>query len=116
MATTQQPMSPGQFSFHPSSPCYRFFHIATELGEQVPIGLGTRSGGTFLGSVIVNTGGTFSLTLCNGSGPTAPVIAAITNPLTGAVFPFDCFVDQGLTCTMTGMPGDVTVTFMDQQP
>lgn len=114
MATSaQQSSTTGQIPFGPASQPLSFFHIAAELGAQAPIGLGTRGGGTLLGSVIVNAGGTFSLVLYNGSGSHAPVVAAITNPATGAVFPFGCVVDQGLTCTYTGTPGDITVTYAD---
>ena len=93
---------------------YKFFHIASELGEQVPVGQGTEGGGTFLGTIIVGSGGEFTLTLYNGSGATAPVVTTITNPHTGVVLPFNCVLDQGLTCTLNGArPGDVTITYVD---
>lgn len=98
----------------PTQQTCHFFHLASELGDRVPVGQGTQGGGTFLASVLINLGGDFTLTLYDGTETMAPVVASITNPPTGACFPFNCVVERGLACALTGTPGDVTITFMER--
>jgi hypothetical protein len=114
MSTAQQTPMMGQYAFTPGQDACQFFHMASEIGDRVPIGQGAHSGGTFLAHVLVNTGGEFTLTLYDGVDTMAPVVASITNPPTGAVFSFNCVAERGLACTFTGTPGDVTITYMDR--
>jgi hypothetical protein len=106
---------------------YRPWHIDAEQREKKAVGNGTerrivfgpRFGGaqpgsaigTLLGWVIVNTGGAFTLTLYDGLADDAPALAVISQPPTGAYFPFHLFVQQGLTYTLEGTPGSVTVMY-----
>jgi len=66
--------------------------------------------GTLLGWVVVNTGGEFTLTLYDGLEAEQP-LAIITNPATGAFFPFYTLVQRGLTYTFEGTPGSVTIIY-----
>ncbi len=106
---------------------YRPWHIDAEQREKQAVGngaerriiFGPRLGGaqpgspigTLLGWVIVNTGGAFTLTLYDGLADDAPKVAVISQPPTGAYFPFHLFIRQGLTCTLEGTPGSVTIIY-----
>jgi hypothetical protein len=109
---------------------YRPWHIDRERPEKTVVGSGTHlrpvfgptfgaSGavipGTLLGWVVVNTGGQFTLTLYDGLAPDAPALAVIHHPPTGAHFPFHFVVKQGLTYTLEGTPGSVTIIY-DEMP
>ena len=82
-------------------------HITSEAAEKTAIGRKTELGAglaTMLGWVTVNTGGAFTLTLYHGMADDAPKIAVIANPPSGAYFPFQCLLEQGLAYTLTGNP------------
>jgi len=103
---------------------YRPWHIDAEQPQKTPVGTGAtpraispmQQGivfGTLLGWVIVNTGGAFTLTLYDGLAEDAPTLAIIRQPPTGAYFPFQCVVRQGLTYTLEGTPGSVTIIYAE---
>lgn len=98
---------------------YQPFHINSEAPNRTAVGAkaAQQSGlATLLGWVVVNTGGDFILTLYQGMAPDAPKVAVITNPPTGAFFPFHCVLEQGLAYTLTGTPGSVSVIYTDIPP
>ncbi len=98
---------------------YQAFHINSEAPDRTAIGAKAQQQtgiGTLLGWVIVNTGGAFTLTLFQGMAPDAPKIAVITNPPTGAFFPFHCILEPGLAYTLTGTPGSISVAYVDIPP
>jgi hypothetical protein len=66
-----------------------------------------------LGWVVVNTGGAFTLTLYHGAEADAPKVAVIANPPTGALFPYHCDLERGLTYTLEGDPGSVTIMYTE---
>jgi hypothetical protein len=68
---------------------------------------------TLLGWVIINTGGPFTLTLYHGAEADAPKVAVIANPPTGAFFPYHCDLGRGLTYTLEGEPGSVTIMYTE---
>ena len=101
---------------------YRPWHIDQEQPQKTQVGTGATPKtiipnqpgavfGTLLGWVIVNTGGAFTLTLYDGLGEDAPSLAIIHHPPTGAHFPFHCLAMQGLTYTLEGTPGSVTIIY-----
>jgi hypothetical protein len=105
---------------------YRPWHIDAEQPKKTavgsgaiprPIPLSTRelTLGTLMGWVVINTGGSFTLTLYDGLAEDAPTLAVIHQPPTGATFPFHCLVRQGLTYTLEGTPGSVTIVYYDPQ-
>ncbi|HEY7354804.1 MAG TPA: Clp protease N-terminal domain-containing protein [Ktedonobacterales bacterium] len=120
------PMLPITAQFSPLQH-YRPWHIDAEQHEKAAVGkgaerrmvFGPRFGdvqpgnafGTLLGWVIVNTGGAFTLTLYDGLADDAPALAAISQPPTGACFPFHLFVRQGLAYTLEGTPGSATIIY-----
>jgi hypothetical protein len=103
---------------------YQPWHIDAAQPEKTPVGTGAtpipgwpgqpdKVFGTLLGWVIVNTGGTFTLTLYDGLAEDAPALAIISQPPTGAYFPFHCLAQQGLTYTLEGTPGSVTIMYYE---
>ncbi len=68
---------------------------------------------TLLGWVVINTGGAFTLTLYHGAEADAPKVAVISNPPTGAFFPYHAELEQGLTYTLEGDPGSVTIMYTE---
>ncbi|HEY7350663.1 MAG TPA: Clp protease N-terminal domain-containing protein [Ktedonobacterales bacterium] len=94
---------------------YQPHHITGEASDKTAIGKKAQQIGiaTLLGWVTVNTGGQFTLTLYQGMAADAPKVAVITDPPTGAYFPFHCLLGQGLAYTLTGAPGSVTVVYSD---
>jgi hypothetical protein len=68
---------------------------------------------TLLGWVVVNTGGPFTLTLYHGAEKDASKVAVIANPPTGAFFPYHCDLEHGLTYTLEGDPGSVTIMYTE---
>jgi ATP-dependent Clp protease ATP-binding subunit ClpA len=90
-----------------SMSAYQPHHIQAETTERTAIGAAGRQ--VMLGWVVVNTGGQFTLTLYHGAEPEAPKVAVIANPPTGASFPFHCLLEHGLTYTLEGTPGSVTI-------
>ncbi|HLW03827.1 MAG TPA: Clp protease N-terminal domain-containing protein [Ktedonobacterales bacterium] len=95
---------------------YQPYHITGEAPDKTPIGkraLGQGGATTLLGWVTVNTGGAFILTLYQGMAADAPKIGVISNPATGAYFPFHCLMEDGLAYTLTGTPGSVTILYAD---
>ncbi|HEY7354805.1 MAG TPA: Clp protease N-terminal domain-containing protein [Ktedonobacterales bacterium] len=89
-------------------------HISAEALDKTPIGKrarGENDAPTMLGWVVVNTGGAFILTLYHGKADNAPKVAVITDPPTGAHFPYYCPLEQGLAYTLTGTPGSVSVVY-----
>ncbi|HEX6776991.1 MAG TPA: Clp protease N-terminal domain-containing protein [Ktedonobacterales bacterium] len=68
---------------------------------------------TLLGWVVVNTGGAFTLTLYHGAEADAPKVAIIANPPTGAFFPYHAELEHGLTYTLEGDPGSVTIMYTE---
>jgi hypothetical protein len=89
-------------------------HITAEAPDKTPIGTRARDASdtpTMLGWVVVNTGGAFTLTLYHGMADDALKVAVITDPPTGAHFPYYCPLEQGLAYTLTGMPGSVSVVY-----
>jgi hypothetical protein len=95
---------------------YQSHHITGEAPDKIPIGKKTQQEtgyATMLGWVTVNTGGAFTLTLYQGMASDAPKVAVITDPPTGAYFPFQCLLKRGLAYTLTGTPGSVTVVYGD---
>ena len=104
---------------------YRFFHIDAEQNERRPVGNGANPRpipaapysaifGTRLGWVVINTGGAFTLQLYDGFKATEP-FAVIANPPTGASFPYHHVVTQGLTYTLEGTPGSITIVYGEMQ-
>ncbi len=102
---------------------YQFYHIDTEQRERRPIGSGANPRpipaapysaifGTRLGWTVINTGGAFTLRLYDGLTTTEP-FAVISNPPTGATFPYHFMVKQGLTYTLEGTPGSITILYED---
>ena len=100
---------------------YEPYHIDAEQRERRPIGSGANPRpmpaapysavwGTLLGWVVVNTGGTFTLRLYDGF-TTAEPFAVISNPPTGASFPYHYVVKHGLTYTLEGTPGSITIVY-----
>jgi hypothetical protein len=92
---------------------YQSFHINSEAPDKTAIGAKAQQQtgiGTLLGWVVVNTGGEFTLTLYDGLEAEQP-LAIITNPATGAFFPFYTLVGRGLTYTLEGTPGSVTIIY-----
>ncbi len=86
---------------------YQPYHITSEAPAKTPIGrraatLAAENVETILGGVTVNTGGAFTLTLYQGMADDAPKVAVISNPPTGASFPFYCSLERGLAYTLTG--------------
>ena len=73
--------------------------------------------GSYLGKVIVNAPGTSAiLTLYNGHPSTLPVAGAafaIVPLALGAPAGFDCWCNRGLFYTLSGTPGDYTLTYLD---
>ena len=110
-------------------PFYRPWHIDAEQPRKTPVGRGTANkrgvgpgvveitpgatSGTLLGWVVVNTGGDFTLTLYDGLADDAPALAAKHQPPTGACFAFHCVVERGLTYTLEGTPGSVTILYQE---
>lgn len=109
-------------------PRYQPWHIDAEQPRKTPVGhgteysglhIGTRFGGmqpdtpfgTLLGWVVVNTGGDFTLTLYDGLADDAPALAVMRQPPTGACFAFHCVIARGLTYTLEGTPGSVTIIY-----
>ncbi len=101
---------------------YRPWHIDTAQPSKTAVGNGTTPKpiplapqgivfGTLLGWVVVNTGGQFTLTLYDGLEDDTAPLAVITNPPTGAFFPFHCLLHKGLTYTLEGTPGSVTIIY-----
>ncbi len=91
-------------------------HLTSETPDKTPIGKrarGESDAPTMLGWVIVNTGGAFTLTLYHGLADDAPKVAVISQPPTGAHFPYYCPLEQGLAYTLTGTPGSVSVVYGD---
>lgn len=80
----------------------QLYHINSGRDEKTPIG--SSSGPTFLRSVIVCTGGPFTLTLYDGLTLDAQSIALIKEPPTGTVLPFSYELSQGLSYTLEGLP------------
>ena len=68
---------------------------------------------TLLGWVVINTGGPFTLTLYHGAEADAPKVAVIANPPTGAFFPYHAELEHGLTYTLEGDPGSVTIMYTE---
>ena len=100
---------------------YRPYHIDNEQAERRPVGNGANPRpipaapysavfGTRLGWVVINTGGAFTLSLYDGFKAAEP-FAIIANPPTGASFPYHFAVKQGLTYTLEGTPGSVTIIY-----
>jgi ribosomal protein L13E len=95
---------------------HQYEHITSEARNKTPIGKrarGASEASTMLGWVIINTGGAFTLTLYHGMADDAPRIAVITNPPTGAYFPYYCPLEQGLAYTLSGTPGSISVIYGD---
>ena len=103
---------------------YQPWHIDAEQPKKTAVGNGAvpraiplvEEGipfGTLLGWVVVNTGGTFTLTLYDGLAEDAPALAIMHQPPTGATFPFHCLVKNGLTYTLEGTPGSVTIVYQN---
>jgi hypothetical protein len=95
---------------------YKNMHITGEALEKTAIGKraqGATTSVTMLGWVTVNTGGAFTLTLYRGMAEDALKIAVITNPATGAYFPFQCLLEEGLAYTLSGEGGSVTIVYSD---
>ena len=93
---------------------FHTLHITSAAPDKTPVGKKAQhqvGSATLLVWVTVNTGGAFILTLYEGMAPDAPKIAIITDPPTGASFPFHCTLDQGLAYTLTGTPGSVTIVY-----
>ncbi len=98
----------------PGSAPYQTHHINEEAPEKTPIGKRAQQQSdapTMLGWVTVNTGGAFTLTLYHGMADDAPKVAVITDPPTGAYFPFHCALEHGLAYTLEGTPGSVTIIY-----
>ncbi|HZU01526.1 MAG TPA: hypothetical protein VFA10_17795 [Ktedonobacteraceae bacterium] len=79
----------------------------------------TSMSGTFLGKLVINQPGTsVSITLYNGSPNTLPkagaAFAVLSGFSAGQAIPFDCSCDAGLFYSLTGTPGDYTLTYLDQ--
>lgn len=100
---------------------YQFFHIDAEQRERRPVGNGANPRpipaapysavfGTRLGWVVINTGGNFTLRLYDGFTDAEP-FAVIVNPPGGASFPYHYVMKQGLTYTLEGAPGSVTILY-----
>jgi ATP-dependent Clp protease ATP-binding subunit ClpA len=97
---------------------HQMYHISSEAPDKTPIGAKARQesdSATMLGWVTINTGEAFTLTLYHGMAADAPKVAVITNPPTGASFPFECLLENGLAYTLTGTPGSVSVVYGDIQ-
>jgi hypothetical protein len=110
-------------------PRYQPWHIDAEQPQKTPVGQGTKERnrvhmapgsegtqpdapvGTLLGWVVVNTGGAFTLTLYDGLADDAPTLAVMRQPPTGACFSFHCAIERGLTYTLEGTPGSVTIVY-----
>jgi hypothetical protein len=112
------PLAPFAAPFHRYRPC----HLDAEQRERKTVGRGANAHplprapfsivwGTLLGWVIVNTGAEFTLRLYDGFVPEEPPFAIITNPPTGACFPYHCVLKRGLTYTLEGTPGSVTIIY-----
>jgi len=102
-----------------SEPQDQLYHIKSERRKRTPVS--SNKGPTFLRRVIVCTGGPFTLTLYDGLQADTQPLAIITAPSTGAVFPFNYEVEQGLSYTLEGTPpGDnpcsVVILYRDQAP
>jgi hypothetical protein len=104
---------------------YQFFHIDAEQRERRPVGNGANPRpiptapysavfGTRLGWVVINTGSNFTLRLYDGFTDAEP-FAVIANPPTGANFPYHSVLKQGLTYTLEGAPGSVTIVYGEMQ-
>jgi len=102
----------------------RPWHIDAEQPQKTPVGTGASpepiphveqgiAPGTLLGWVVVNTGGAFTLTLYDGLADDAPSLAVIHHPPTGACFPFHSLIKQGLSYTLEGTPGSVTIIYAE---
>ena len=104
---------------------YQFFHIDAEQRERRPVGNGANPRpipaapysaifGSRLGWVVINTGGNFTLRLYDGLTDAEP-FAVIANPPTGANFPYHSVLKQGLTYTLEGTPGSITIVYAEMQ-
>lgn len=79
------------------------FHINKETDVVKPIGLGSNGGvyeGTYLDRVIVNKGGFYTLSLYDGIGNDARLIAQIINPNQPGLFLYSCRLLKGLAYTL----------------
>jgi hypothetical protein len=119
--------STGGFTLRPSRPAispYHSYHVYAATTGRTVVGTGAVINTeapekslplykTLLGWVVVNTGGPFTLTLYHGAEPDAPKVAVIANPPTGAFFPYHTELEHGLTYTLEGEPGSVTIMYTE---
>lgn len=66
-----------------------------------------------LKQIVIGTGGNFTLTFYNGLAADAPAFITITNPNTGDAYPLYVPLEQGLSYTLEGTPGSVTILYND---
>lgn len=122
-STTQPRLTVRQIHRPPFSP-YQPYHLHTATTGRTVVGSGAVINTeapekslplykTLLGWVVINTGGPFTLTLYHGAEPDAPKVAVIANPPTGAFFPYHAELEQGLTYTLEGEPGSVTIMYTE---
>jgi hypothetical protein len=95
--------------FSPSAPSTAL-HIQASHPSRAPVGTG---GLLLLNQVVIGTGGEFILVLYDGLAPDAPALAVISNPKTGDPYPFHVLLEHGLSYTLEGTPGSVTILSTD---
>jgi hypothetical protein len=73
--------------------------------------------GSYLGSIVINQiGSGVSITLYNGHPsllPAAGTPFAVITPAVGVPYDYHCLCNRGLFYTLTGTPGDYTITYLD---
>ena len=109
-------------SGRPSISPYQPYHLHTQTTGRTVIDTGALISAEtpeehipkiLLGWVVINTGGAFTLTLYHGADVDAPKVAVIAGPPTGAFFPYHCALERGLTYTLEGAPGSVTIMYTE---
>ena len=91
---------------------FQYYHITTVLASQQ---VNTSTHGCFFNGFYVGNPGTgVTITLANGPVSTATNIFSVITPVANMAYDFALVLDRGLYVTVTGTPGDFTLTFMDE--